>query len=793
MESGDGGSGVEARGSLFARFGPEAVIFLFFAAMAVFMTWPMILRMTTSTYGFASDNQGVMWMWWWARNAGDFGAKASFCPLIGFPFGVPLNVFLFEPVADLTERFLLLFGNEVFVYNLELLASFLLSGVTMYYLVRHITGDRRAALFGGFAYMACVFHAYNSMIFIHLAMTQWMPLFIMTLLLFIEKPSWRNAIWLAVAGLLVGGTSVHYAFFMWIFTVTFLVGRFAYLRWHTWRITRQDPSVRREPVVFNRRTALLGLGVVVVVTALTVPFYFKGFSNLEQTGQWQTRLTPGAVRNVETAVAGSAKAYDYVLPNKENFLLGGITNSIAGDTINSFENSLYLGWVVILLSVFALVVMLGQGHRESREARAGALAPTEPPEGEPEVEAPPSDAHGARPLSLEPPAGVKRRPAGRTDTTFGTAGQRALGWGLIVSAAAAFILSLPPYIHLGSARVPMPSMAFQFIAPWLRWYQRFGIVVLLCLVILGSMGVASLLSRLKRVPWEAVLVALLALSFLETTLVPPFKTFDFSKTPDVYQRIAEFPDDAGTVIYPAFEPGFFASARYMLYQRDFRKPMLNGASENTDGEALRRTVYSPFNPATPGILSRFGIDHVVYLGEMFRKYEGTEATSEAEVAFLPPGLRMDERIKSDDDYSDAYIFEVTAPEADFVPIYLGDITVPHIDKGRRTVRLMESEGIIEILNFTEEDAHVSLSLPMTNMAFAHDIRLVSGGKTLWQGRLEDAQETTATVPDMPVPADGARLEILVDGPALELSPGEAFVFGTNDASLKIGDLAIEPL
>jgi hypothetical protein len=357
----------------------------------------------------------------------------------------------------------------------------------------------------------------------------------------------------------------------------------------------------------------------------------------------------------------------------------------------------------------------------------------------------------------------------------------------------AFILSLPPYIHIGTVKVPMPSLVLRYFAPWLRWYQRFGMVVLLCLVVIASMGVASLLSRLKRVPWEAVLVALLALCFLETTLVPPFKNFDFSRTPEVYAKMARFEDGAGTVIYPIFEPGFFASQRYLLYQREFKKPMLNGAGGNTDGEALRRVVYNPFNPATPGILRRFGIEHVVYLGEMFRKYEGTEPTSEAEVENMPPGLRLTDRVKSTEDFSDAYVFDVTAPAAEFVPIYLGDITVPHIDKGRTTVRLMENKGVIRILNFTGGRARVGLSLPLTNLVFPHEVTLESEGKTLWRGKLDGDQASTAVVPGFTVPAGGADLDILVTGPEIRLDSAEAFVFGTVTATIKLGDLAIEPL
>ena len=48
---------------------------------------------------------------------------------------------------------MLRFTTETVVYNLFITSSFALSGISMYYLVRHLTHDRRAAFFGGFVYL----------------------------------------------------------------------------------------------------------------------------------------------------------------------------------------------------------------------------------------------------------------------------------------------------------------------------------------------------------------------------------------------------------------------------------------------------------------------------------------------------------------------------------------------------------------------------------------------------------------------------------------------------------------
>ncbi|MBU4194040.1 MAG: hypothetical protein KKF66_03480, partial [Actinobacteria bacterium] len=206
---------------------PELPIFLFYLAVTLFLTWPLIIRFTTSIYGVPGDNLGAIWAGWWTRNAGSFGAGASFCPLAGFPFGTELGGIPMEPVSYVIDRFLLVFTNEVIAFNIETMASFFLSGVTMYHLVRYLTRDRRAAFFGGFAYLIVPYHAYLSM-FMGGGITavQWMPLYILLLLKFIREPDGKNTALLALGAVLVAGTSLHYGLFMAIFTAAFVAGRY---------------------------------------------------------------------------------------------------------------------------------------------------------------------------------------------------------------------------------------------------------------------------------------------------------------------------------------------------------------------------------------------------------------------------------------------------------------------------------------------------------------------------------------------------------------------------------------
>lgn len=758
-----------------SRVPPELPIFLLYLLLAAYLTWPVLRSFNHNFYGFPSDNLGTMWGWWWSRNAGSFGATPSFSPLIGYPFGQQLAPWTGEIVSDLFVRFMLLFAPQTFVYNLIITTSFALAGVTMYFLVRYVTVDRRVAFFGGIAYLVGAFHAVHAMLFVNLSMVQWMPLYILALLVFMKKPVARNALLLFLASLLVVGTSVHYGLFMAVFTIAFLLGRFAYLRIRQARLLKSGEIAAREPVVLNRKTLLLSLLVVLLVVAVVFPLFLLGNRRISQAGNWPTRSTPGGKRELETDRGGSASPLAYLLPEKENFFLGPITRKLAPERVNSYENSLYLGVSLMALAGYWLVIS-ALAWRSERKRRS---PDREPAKDEPGAAAGQGAARGVGRESRVGPGGA------------GEAVERkALTWGLMAAAAVAFILSMPPYFDVGLTKVPLPSIILHYTVPWLRWYMRFGVVVIICVILLACLGLSYLLrSQGKTTGWLA-LVFFTVFLFLEMTIVPPLRYFTIADSPPgVFNAIAGM-DVRAQVIYPAFEPGFFNAQRYLLYQEYTKKPMLNGGLENSDGEALRRTVYNPFNPQTPGILRRFGVTHVIYLDRMFEEYEGTEK-AEKEVTYLPPGLRLIRQVGGDDYFGKGHIYLVTADKADLVPIYQGDITVPHIDQGRVTVRLMEHQGVIRIVNYSGRDIDARVRIPVSNLAFPHDLTLTDGRSVLWRGKLTGDQATVIDLGSVRVPRAGLVLNLSAAGSRLVLSGSEAEVYGTGYATIRLGDAQIE--
>lgn len=125
-----------------------------------------------------------------------------------------------------------------------------------------------------------------------------------------------------------------------------------------------------------------------------------------------------------------------------------------------------------------------------------------------------------------------------------------------------------------------------------------------------------------------------------------------------FEAVKKTENAAGWVFYPLTESGPFVNSSLMFYQRVFAKPMLNGAVSNSDGEALRRTVHSPYNKATPGVLARFGLTNMVFFEQ---PVEGPLANA-PDASLLPPGYQQIASFKGNEQFGKARIYKVTASQ-----------------------------------------------------------------------------------------------------------------------------------
>jgi hypothetical protein len=183
-----------------------------FIILAIVMTWPLAPRLDHAAAD-PSDPFINIWILDWDHWA---------------TFHQPFHLFdanIFHPAHDtlaLSENlygmamllmpFRLVGFSPITVYNLAILGGFAFSGFAAYLLGFRLTGSFMAGMAAG------VFHAFVPFRFTHLPHVQhvfagWVPLLLVALLHFIDRPSWRSGLLFAGVFLMNGLTNVHWMLF----------------------------------------------------------------------------------------------------------------------------------------------------------------------------------------------------------------------------------------------------------------------------------------------------------------------------------------------------------------------------------------------------------------------------------------------------------------------------------------------------------------------------------------------------------------------------------------------------
>lgn len=340
--------------SLFERSKPWLVA-LYCLLLSVFITWPLARHLSKAVIGTIGDNIYFVWLIGWCQRA-LFELKISplFNPWMNYPEGWNLSTTDTAFSSTLPGAvFSLIFGATA-GYNLAAILTFALSGLTMYWWVRRLTGLRSAGLIAGTIF-ACL--PYRSAHFIagHLNLlgTQWFPLYFMglyeTLTAKQNKLPWRFIV-LTVAGLgLIAFSSMYYLYMGLLISAVFVGTFFLFGGWRR----------LRERAYWLRLGVLSACALPVLLAALLPFLRVSGLGEL-------------ADRPWQYARMYSASLADFFLPSSTHFLLGEwVSRHFYRDLW--IESSLYIGAAVLALAVIA-VVKHAKLNGESRLVWAALLS-----------------------------------------------------------------------------------------------------------------------------------------------------------------------------------------------------------------------------------------------------------------------------------------------------------------------------------------------------------------------------------------------------------------------------------
>jgi hypothetical protein len=532
-----------------------------FIGVAVFATWPLAIHPLGGFYGFGNDNWGGIPYLGWLHHAYLGSGNASFDPQFQAPFGFEVPEHAIQPMDRLFALLLGGLGDGLGAYNAQIFLSFVLAGCTMYLLARYVTGSRLAALVAGFAFTFSPFHLALAMQYNALASIQWIPLFLLALIVLLRRGRRRDAALTGAAFALVVAGSYYYAWFVAWFTMLVLavVGVAAVIQRRRARGSAARPL---PPFRLVLARAGIAVGVAVVLTAPFLVSSARGVENAE----------PGTLTHPLTeAVRYSARPWMFFLPPEDNPVLGPhVETYVQGHLFDSpvYEQSIYLGYTLLVLAIVACW-----------PGRSGA-------------------------------SGLSGRARfGRTVVLAGL--------------AVSLLITVGPYIPLDSSywrlwgtpseslHLPSLGLLMFHVAPVFRFFVRAFVLVSACLAVLAAIGFARIERFRSMTPARnaALAAVTLVLVGLEFTNAPPHVWFS-AKSPAWVEAVRRLPPNATLVQYPlssAFSP---RSLYYMFWQTKLDHPDTNPAS-SPEAQTFAAQIASPDDPATGAALHRAGIDYAV--------------------------------------------------------------------------------------------------------------------------------------------------------------------------------------
>ncbi len=233
------------------------LVLIFYSALAVVLTWPLLLNFSTHVVGDGSDDPALTWNLWWFKHAVlDLQASPLSTDFMFYPIGINLAFYTLTLLNDALSLPLQAMFGLVPAANLTLLSSFVLSGYGTFLLVESLlhgeTTDKVAderttgmekvpsvysacpvGLNTGYQYsltalIAGLVYAFssNKMLYaslgqFNIASSQWIPFYVLYLFRMRRAPSVRRA-WLAALFLLLQAyAEFTFASFLIVFTFFF--------------------------------------------------------------------------------------------------------------------------------------------------------------------------------------------------------------------------------------------------------------------------------------------------------------------------------------------------------------------------------------------------------------------------------------------------------------------------------------------------------------------------------------------------------------------------------------------
>jgi hypothetical protein len=259
-----------------------------------------------------------------------------------------------QPLTDLPGRALARLVSPVEAYNILILGTFPLSAAAAYLLARYVLGSHLGALVAGMAYAFLPFHVAHATNHLHVAQTQWLPLYFLALWRCLDRPDLRRA-----SLLLASAAAVVFS--------NFYGGLVAAVLSPVALVAYGVVSPRRPGEGRRRRLVLTGLTLAAAAAACLLRVHRVAPTVL---------LRPGVFAFPRSDLfLYSAKWWSYLVPTVDHPLAGSRVREFwAGRGLEAalLEQQVGVGWSLLVLGAVPIWLWL-RGDRASLAVRSAPV------------------------------------------------------------------------------------------------------------------------------------------------------------------------------------------------------------------------------------------------------------------------------------------------------------------------------------------------------------------------------------------------------------------------------------
>ena len=319
---------------------------LFYLITFCLLTYPLIQNFNTHFFTDAGDGMMNVWNIWWINTA---VTQPSVNPsiwhtgMLHWPFGTTLLGQTLNPFNGLMAVPLLKVMSLVQAHNVIVSFSFVMSGVTAYWLSYYLTKSYWGSIVAGYIFTFSSYHFAHYYGHLNLISLEWIPLFVLCWYILITRPNIMMALASALTLWLVLLCDYYYLFYC------VLTGGLIVL-WHMFS--------HKDIWFFAKREYRNPLSVfVVAVLILTGPVIFPLM--------YLTRIDP--FLDAHNPVTFSLDLLALFIPG-ETWRFGQLTEFYWSKLpVGISEASVYLGYAVIILLVYLWTKRKGMDITDRRE------------------------------------------------------------------------------------------------------------------------------------------------------------------------------------------------------------------------------------------------------------------------------------------------------------------------------------------------------------------------------------------------------------------------------------------